>query len=41
MDEELRNRPHKAVPEATCLKCHTPENDDHFVYKEKLPKIAH
>ena len=41
MAEEKKERPHKKVPEATCLKCHTPENDDHFVYQEKLPKVMH
>lgn len=29
------------VPEAICLKCHTPENDHHFVYAEKIGKVNH
>lgn len=41
MEEERLNRPHKEVPEKVCLSCHTPENDNHFVYSEKLPKVKH
>ena len=41
MDEELKTRPHKAVSEQTCKGCHTPENDDSFDYKKKLPKVKH
>lgn len=41
MEEERLNRPRKEVPEKVCLACHTPENDDHFVYQEKLPKVKH
>lgn len=33
--------PNKRVPEAICLQCHTPENDNHFVYGEKLLKVSH
>ena len=29
------------VPSSTCLKCHTPENDNHFVYSEKIGKVNH
>lgn len=36
-----KTMPQKKVPESVCLKCHTPENDNHFVYSTKLPKIAH
>lgn len=41
LEEEKRERPHKAVPEKICKGCHTPENDDTFDYKLKLPKVAH
>jgi len=33
--------PPRRVPETVCLKCHTPENDDHFVYVQKVQKINH
>lgn len=33
--------PTAKVPEAVCLKCHTPENDGHFVYAEKIGKVNH
>jgi hypothetical protein len=33
--------PPRRVPESVCLKCHTPDNDDHFVYALKVQKINH
>jgi hypothetical protein len=29
------------IPPTVCLKCHTPENDNHFVYAEKIKKVNH
>ena len=36
-----RDNVRKAVPEAVCLECHTPDHSDHFVYAEKLPRVVH
>lgn len=33
--------PAKEVSASTCLECHTPDNDDHFVYDEKVHKVNH
>lgn len=33
--------PSRVVRAETCLKCHTPENDDHFVYEEKVRRVNH
>jgi hypothetical protein len=33
--------PSASVDEQTCLKCHTPENDDHFIYAEKIHHVNH
>jgi len=33
--------PKKAVPEPLCTQCHTPENDDRFVYAQKILKVSH
>jgi len=35
------SRPIKTPDEKTCLKCHTPENDDNFVYAVKIEKVRH
>lgn len=35
------SRPDPNVPPSTCLRCHTPENDDRFVYAEKVLKVDH
>lgn len=43
-DERARAKevlPARQVEAATCLQCHTPENDDHFVYDEKIRKVNH
>lgn len=47
--EEFRTRkrraaevmPSRVVKAETCVQCHTPENDDHFVYEEKVRKVNH
>jgi 2',3'-cyclic-nucleotide 2'-phosphodiesterase (5'-nucleotidase family) len=31
----------RAVPESTCLECHTPDHSDHFAYADRLPLVAH
>ena len=31
----------RAVPEAVCVECHTPDHSDHFIYAEKLPRVVH
>jgi hypothetical protein len=33
--------PSREVEAKTCIECHTPENDDHFVYDEKVVKVNH
>ena len=33
--------PPRQVPATRCLECHTPDNDDNFVYEVKLPKVDH
>lgn len=33
--------PERQVAEAVCLACHTPDNDDHFVYDEKVHRVNH
>lgn len=37
----LEVMPSKVVRAQTCVKCHTPENDDHFVYEEKVRRVNH
>jgi len=29
------------VPAEVCLGCHNPDHSDHFVYEERLPRVAH
>jgi nitrate/TMAO reductase-like tetraheme cytochrome c subunit len=36
-----RSLPKKPLEEKMCLQCHTPENDDNFVYAAKIEKVRH
>ena len=31
----------RQVPEAVCVACHTPDHSNHFVYRERLPRVLH
>ena len=39
--DPLGHRMARQVGEEVCLKCHTPEHSDRFVYAERLPLVVH